>query len=332
MIIDAHTHMMHKKSLETFRNMTGDWAKKKVNTLSEFIQQMPAMVDVQMRLEFLERAQIDLQIVTPLHFMYTDDMPDPVETKCEVARAINDGMIKLMDESKGKLIAVGTVPLEDYEKYGKKEMERAVKGGMKGVAITTHWYGKAIDSPEYRSFWAHVSELDLPVVLHPSDPLASTGRPYESDFDLTHNFGWPFETMLALSHLVFSGTLEAFPDLKIVSHHLGGGIPFLWGRIEETYAPEKQAKLLGRKLTRSLYDLFSLIFYDTAVGGNASAIQCAYDIFGADRLVFATDAPFGPGAGEGRLTSYPKIVRSLGLAEEENQKIFSGNIAKVFNL
>jgi predicted TIM-barrel fold metal-dependent hydrolase len=332
MIIDANTHMMHETSLKEFKKMRGSWAEKKTEALCRWFQRKPTMFNVQLRLQLLEKNEVDMQIVTPIHFVYSSNMPKEIETKCKVAKVINDGMMKLMEESKGKLIAVGTVTLENYEKYGKKELERVVKGGMKGVAIATHWFGKPIDSPEFTDFWAHVSELNLPVVLHPADPVVSTGRPYEKEFDLTHNFGWPFETILALSRLVFSGTLEVFPTLKIVSHHLGGGIPFLWGRIEETYAPERQEKQLGRKMTKPLHDLFSLIYYDTAVGGNASAIKCAYDVFGVDQLVFATDTPFGPGTGEERLATYLKVVRSIGFTKEENDKIFSGNISKVFNL
>jgi aminocarboxymuconate-semialdehyde decarboxylase len=332
MIIDAHTHMMHETSLKEFEKMGGDWAKRKVEQLSGRVKQKSALVDVRQRMGFLERTQVDMQIATPPHFMYSSHMPEDIETKLKVAQVINNGMVKLTEESKGKLIAVGTVPLESYDKFGRKELERAVKNGMKGVAIASHWYGRPLDSPEFTDFWAQVAEMDLPVVIHPTDPVVPTGRTYEAEFDLTHNFGWPFETILILSRLVFSGTLERFPTLKIVSHHLGGGIPFFWGRIEETYAPEKQEKLLGRKISKPLHDLFSLIYYDTAVGGSASAIKCAYDVFGAGQLVFATDAPFGPGTGEERLATYPEVVKSLGLTEKENEKIFSGNISKVFNL
>ncbi|MFH1490677.1 MAG: amidohydrolase family protein, partial [Pseudomonadota bacterium] len=238
MIIDAHTHMMHETSLEEFKKMGGDWAKQKVEKLSGRVKQKPALVNVQQRLGFLERNHVDMQIITPPHFMYSSNMPEDIETKLKVAQVINNGMAKLMEESKGKLIGVGTVPLENYDKYGKKELERSVKTlGLKGVAIASHWYGKPLDSSEFTDFWAQVTELDLPVVIHPADPVVPTGRTYEAEFDLTHNFGWPFETILILSRLVFSGTFERFPTLKIVSHHLGGGIPFFWGRIEETYAP-----------------------------------------------------------------------------------------------
>jgi aminocarboxymuconate-semialdehyde decarboxylase len=228
---------------------------------------------------------------------------------------------------------VGTVPLGGYEKHGKQELNRMIAScGLKGVAIASHWYGKPLDSPEFVDFWAQCAEMDLPVYIHPADPVVPDGRPYEAEYDLTHNFGWPFETILTLSRLVFSGVMERYPDLKIVSHHLGGGIPFFWGRIEETYAPEKQKKLLGREMPWPLHELFSLIYYDTAVGGNASAIQCAYDVFGADKLVFATDAPFGPGTGEERLARYPKVVESLDITREEKDKILAGNVKQLFNL
>ena len=333
MIIDGYTHMFHETSLEAFKKMGGNWAQEKVAKLSARAQPKKAIFDVQERLGFLERNNIDMQVITPPHFMYSTFMPEDMGTKLKVMQVINDGMGRLMEESKGKLIGVGTVPLEKYDKYGKQELERAVNTcGLKGVSIASHWYGKPLDSTEFLDFWAHAAEMDLPVYIHPADPVVSTGRTYEAEYDLTHNFGWPFETILMLSRLVFSGVLERYPTLKIVSHHLGGGIPFFWGRIEETYAPENQERLIGRKMPKPLYDLFSLIYYDTAVGGNASAIKCAYDIFGADKLVFATDAPFGPGTGEERLASYPKVIESLGLPESDNNKIFAGNIEKIFNL
>ena len=132
--------------------------------------------------------------------------------------------------------------------------------------------------------------------------------------------------------MVFSGFMDRFPNVKIVSHHRGGGmIPFFFGRTMETYTPEKQPRLIGKTLPRSLYDYFSSFYYDTAVEGSAPAIKCCYDVFGKeDRILFATDAPYGPG--EGRLETYPEVIRSLGLPERENEKIFSDNARKLLKL
>ncbi len=135
-----------------------------------------------------------------------------------------------------------------------------------------------------------------------------------------------------LSRLIFSGIMDRYPALKIVSHHLGGGIPFLMGRINESFGPEAMEKTARLAMKKPLLDYFSLFYYDTAVGNNKAAITCAYEVFGADHIVFGTDYPFGPGTGESRLIDYPKTIESSGLPASEIQKILAGNARKLFNL
>ena len=70
----------------------------------------------------------------------------------------------------------------------------------------------------------------------------------------------------------------------------------------------------------------------TPLWGGASLLKCAYEVFGADHLIFATDAPFGPGSGEFRLAEYPKVIESLGLSEEDERKILADNARQMLNL
>ena len=109
-------------------------------------------------------------------------------------------------------------------------------------------------------------------------------------------------------------------------------VPFYWGRILETYDSRGQQGLLGGVMPKPLFDYFSLFYYDTAVGGSAAAVRCTYEVFGADQIIFATDAPYGPERGEVRLATYPNVIRSLGLSEAKNEKIFAGNARKILNL
>lgn len=85
-------------------------------------------------------------------------------------------------------------------------------------------------------------------------------------------------------------------------------------------------------MPKPLFDYFSRFYYNTAIGGSAAAIKCAYEVFGADQIVFATDAPFGPERGESRLVNYPNVIRSLGLPESKNEKIFEGNARRILKL
>lgn len=334
MIIDAHTHGFHPDYVDRLTAAGGGWGEKTLNGLmARAKERIPHLCDLDLRLAQLDRNGIDMQVVTPVNAMESNLMPGDVPAKLAYARILNDCMAEFMNDSKGRLLTCGTIPLEGLEQGGLKEMERAVKDlGLKGFSLSSNLNGKPLDLPEFESFWALAAEINIPVYIHPGDPAGRTDRSYEAEYDLIHNLGWPFETELALSRLVFSGIMERHPTLKVVSHHLGGGIPFFLSRTIETYDPPNQQELIGKVLPKPLFDYFSLFYYDTAVGGSAPAIRCAYEVFGADKLVFATDAPFGPGGGENRLTNYPNVVRSLGLSEDENKKIFSENARKILNL
>lgn len=334
MIIDAHSHGLHGRYLDQLVNAGGDWTKKLIATQRERAKEYPQYLDVALRVEWLNRHGIDLQVVTPGNHVDINLLPGNASAKLACAKALNDNMARLMEDSKGKLVAIGAIPLESFEQGGQQEMERTIKTlGLRGISLPSNIAGKPIDLPEFEPFWAQAAEMDIVIYIHPQDPASQTDRSYEVDYGLTHTFGWPFETALILSRLVFSGVMERYPTLKIVSHHLGGGmIPFFWGRILETYREEMQPRTLGRVMPKPLFDYFSRFYYDTAVGGSADAIRCAYQVFGADRLIFATDAPYGPGKGETRLATYPNVIRSLGLSEAENEKIFSGNACKILDL
>lgn len=336
MIIDAYTHMFHSSYLVWLAEQGGARGRKRAAGMQESVQRKPQSMDVGQRLAQLNRNGIDFQVVTPMGG--GNLQANDAAKRLAMARIINDGMARLMEESKGRLISGGTIPLTEYEQGGEKEMTRAIKTlGLKAITVPSHFKGKPLDVPELEPFWAQAAEMGVPIYIHPISPEKHRDRSYEGEYDLSHNFGWPFETILALSRLVFSGIMERYPSLKIVSHHLGGGIPFFWGRTNESYdltnpSHEAQSKAIGRGLSKPLFDYFSLFYYDTAIGGSAPAIRCAYEVFGADRLLFATDAPYGPGTGEVRLATYINAIKSLGLSEVESRKIFADNARKILNL
>jgi len=334
MVIDAHAHGYYDKYLEKLADKGGNWAKQILNGVKLTAQKRPLITDISLRMQLLDKYGIDRQMLTTTHRMDCNLLPGDAAAQLVVAQAINDHMAVLMEDSKGRLLAGGSIPLSNFEKGGRQEMERAIKTlGLKAISIVSNIHGKPLDLPEFEPFWAQAAEMNIPIYIHPSNPTGWTDRSYEDEYDLTHNFGWPFETTLVLARLVFSGIMERYPALKVVAHHLGGGmIPFFMGRINETYTPANQQKKIGKVLPRPLFDYFSRFYYDTAVGGSAAAIRCAYEVFGADQLIFATDTPHGPGTGEFRLAEYPKAIRSLGLSQAENNKIFSDNACRVLNL
>ena len=337
MIIDAHSHGFHGKYLDQLEAVGGDWVKQNLRKATATAKNKPWYLDITRRVSLLDKYGIDYQVVTPAHQFDSNLLPGNIAAQLAYAAKLNDIMARLMEDSKGRLIAAATIPMAEFEEYGLKEMERAVNVlGLKAINVSSNLKGKPIDLPEFEPFWNQADLMSVPVYIHPCGPVGTADRSYEAEYDLIHNFGWPYETTLMLSRLVFSGIMERCPTLKVISHHLGGGmIPFYWGRILETYEAENQKQNYGgqaQSLPKPLFDYFSRFYYDTTVGGSASAIKCAYEVFGADALIFATDAPWGPGSGEFRLAEYPKVIKSLGLPEEDEKKIFEGNARIALNL
>ncbi|MBI4330004.1 MAG: amidohydrolase [Chloroflexi bacterium] len=331
MIVDIHTHMINGKDLDALGAIGGEPVKKHVQSSRAMTGKKPQATDVSARLAQMDRFGIDYQLATPIPTLDPNHLSLDPATELKLARAVNDSMAGITERTKGRVLCVGSPPLASMAGEGPKEMERAVKGlGLKGFMVLTNIKGKPLDAPEFRPFWTQAARLDASVFLHPCD-AGARDRSYEADYDLMHVFGWPFETTLTLCRLVFSGIMEELPNLKIVCHHLGGMIPFYWGRIEESYVPEYVGKT-SVNLKRPLKEYFSKFYYDTAVGNNPSALRCSYEIFGADQMVFATDAPFGPGTGDERLELYPKIIRGLGLPEKDTEKIMSGNARRILRI
>jgi aminocarboxymuconate-semialdehyde decarboxylase len=324
--------MFHQSYIEQLEKLGSKWARVKAAEASQLAQLKPHLVNSELRLSLMDKNEIDIQVITPTPTFYSDLLPPDPTSYSSFIRLINDGMARLMDESKGRFAGVGTIPLIDFENGTLNELERAIKTlGLKAITLPSNLKGKSIVSAEWEAVFSQCARTGIPVYIHPNASVKHADRSYEADYDLSHVFGWPFETMLALSRLVFSGILERHPSLIIISHHLGGGIPFFCGRMEETYTPDIQQRLFGRVLPKPLIDYFSYFYYDTAIGGSPAATRCALEVFGADQILFATDYYFGEGTGEFRLVNYRQIIENMNISDEDKRKILGGNANRLLN-
>lgn len=143
-----------------------------------------------------------------------------------------------------------------------------------------------------------------------------------------------------MCRLVFGGVLDKFPNLKIVTHHLGGMIPHFSERIRLFYdgvlsEPDvygEASDYFPVPLKKHPIEYFKSFYADTVIGGNTAAIKCALDFFGVDHVVFATDYPFGPRKGDLFTESSIHSVRALELNGEDKDKIFFKNTQSIFKL
>ena len=255
------------------------------------------------------------------------------EVGLELARIGNDAMAELCARHPARFPTfVAALSMTNVE-GSVEEARRAVKElGAGGVQIFTNIAGRPLDDTPYEPIFATMAELDQPIWLHPARTSAMPDYASEpkSRFEMWWCFGWPYDTSVAMVRMVFCGLLDRYPNLKIITHHLGGMIPFYDGRIGpglqvlgSRTLDEDYSKVLPA-LKRPHLDYLHDFYGDTALfGGGIQAVRCGLEFFGSEHVVFATDTPLGPIA--------PTIarIRELDISEADRRKIFAGNAERL---
>lgn len=274
------------------------------------------------RITLMQKYGIDKQVLTQTTPILQNLAADEADQICKMS---NDAIGRIADQYPDHFIPFSVVSLLNVD-AAVKELERSVgEWGCRGVIIGTNQSNKGLDFSEFEPFWRKVCELDIPVSLHPmhwkSYPLL------EEDEALMRLFGWPFDTTVTIMRLVLNGVLERHPTLKIITHHLGGGmLPFFSGRFKVKF--EK----LQKKIQKPVEESFARIYADTAVDGTAAALPCGHAFFGTDRMLFGTDYPFSPENGELYLRENLSIVKEMDLPQEDKAKILGGNAKRILKL
>jgi len=259
----------------------------------------------------------------------------------DMARAANDGMAELVRRHPGRFPAfVASLPLADPDAAA-RELERALDDlGARGFQIFSNILGKPISAAEFLPLFEAVHRRGLPIWMHPyrgadfSDYQTETA----SEFEIWWTFGWPYDTSAAMARLVFAGHFDRFPELKIITHHMGAMAPYFEGRIGPGWdqlgartSDVDYSQVLQRLKKRPL-DYFKMFYADTALFGAYDATVCGLKFFGVDHVVFASDAPFDPEKGPMYIRDTIAIVDRLPIGEDERQRIYWRNAVELLRL
>jgi aminocarboxymuconate-semialdehyde decarboxylase len=295
MIVDIFTHVLPAQFTGTLERMGSRFG------LIKRLMEVRELHDLDLRFRTMDGIGEYRQIVA-LPNPPIEAFADPRQG-AELARIANDGMAELVrrypDRFPGFIAALSMNDMDG----SMKELERAITGlGACGVQVFTNVNGKPLDAPEFQPLFAAMAANDLPIWLHPARSAETTDYAAEkfSRFEMWWCFGWPYDTSVAMARLVFSGLFDRHPGLNIITHHLGGMIPYFDKRIESGLAVlgsrtrEEDYSGVLPSLKRPHLDYFKMFYADTALFGASRGLPCGLDFFGPRHVVFATDAPFGP--------------------------------------
>ncbi len=305
---------------------------------------IPVLYDLDARLRMMDEFGEDYQQILTLSMPAIEYVATPDKSP-DLAKLANDGMAEIVAKYPKKFPAfVASVPMNNV-KATLDEITRAVeKLGARGIQIFTNVNGRPLDDPEFGPIFEKMHAYDLPVWMHPTRPQKFADYPTEkgSKFDIWWVFGWPYETSAAMARMVFSGFFDRWPNLKIITHHLGAMVPFLEARVgmgldqlgtREAAEPHYRQIIEDMKKTgRRPVDYFRMFFADTAINGSRSGTQCGIDFFGCEHVLFGTDCPFDPEGGPLFIREIIKVLDGLDLNPDERRKIYNENARRMLRL
>ena len=142
-----------------------------------------------------------------------------------------------------------------------------------------------------------------------------------------------------MARLVFAGLFDRFPNLKIITHHMGAMAPYFAGRVgpgwDQLGARTSDRGSLAsclKRLKKRPIDYFKMFYADTALFGAYDATVCGLEFFGVDHVLFASDAPFDPEKGPMYIRETIAIVDRLPISNDERERIYWRNAAALLKL
>ncbi len=264
----------------------------------------------------------------------------PPDRTPDLVRMANDALAEVCRRHPEHFPAfIASLPMNDVE-ASVKEAGRAVKElGARGVQVFTNVAGAPLSDRKFRPVFQCMAAHDLAVWVHPmrTAQFSDYAAEKESQNEIWFSFGWPYETTAAMTRLIYSGIFDELPDLKIVSHHMGGMIPFFSGKIKLGFrqiffgGPDRNPAAEDAKLKKQPVDYYKMLYADTALGEIAPT-RCGHAFFGTGKCLFATDAPFDSEQGRGLMRNTIAAVNALEISQAEKDAIFSGNAKKLLRL
>ena len=297
-------------------------------------QQIETLVDLDARLALMDRFEDYVQILS-LSNPAIEAYGAPDQTP-EIARFANDALADLCASHKDRFPSfVANLPMNNPAAAVEEARRAVTELGAAGCLMYTNVLGRPLSEPEFFPVFEALAELDRPIWLHPirGPEHADYATENRSEHEIWFTFGWPYETAAAMARIVFAGIFDKLPNIKIVTHHLGGLVPYLEGKIfmgfrqaaEGDFDANPVAAEAGLK--RPMSDYYRMFYGDTAVNGIDKALECGMAFFGADHCLFASDAPFDPLGGEHLIRESMRLID--GLDEITREKIYSGNARRL---
>lgn len=313
--IDVHAHCLIPEALAL---LPEDEAKR-IFPQTKGAQQF--LINLDERLAGMDAQGVDVEVLSINPWWYRRER----ELVEKIIRAQNEGLAALCAKQPDRLYAFASLSLQ-YPDLAVQQLDDAVKKyGLKGAAIGGSVLGEDFSEERFNPVWAKAEELGVTLFIHPQSTPELAKR-FKGNGWLSNVIGNPLDTTIALQHLIFEGTLDKYPRLKVIAAHGGGYLG--------SYAPRSDHGcfispqncnpniVLKKKPTEYLNQLYfdSLVFTDEALRHLAAQVGTSQIVIGTDHPIPWNEHPVD------------HIMSTKSLSEKQKIAMLSGNAAKLLGI
>jgi aminocarboxymuconate-semialdehyde decarboxylase len=277
-----------------------------------------ALVISDERLRRMDEQGIDVEVLSINPWWYSADR----DLARRIIDAQNQGLARICAAQPDRFVAVATVALQ-HPDLAVEQLDAAFSiHKLRGVSLGASVNGEELASPRFDPFWAKVEQLQAFVFIHPQG--VPELKRLQGNGLLTNVIGNPLDTTIALAHLIFEGTLDRFPRLRICGAHAGGFMPSYKGRFDQGCVtfPASCTRTLKKRPTEYLNQLYfdSMVF-------TSEGLRHLVAEYGSSQIVMGTDYPF-----PWTSTSVDHILKTPGLTDADRIAMLGGNLQKLLGI
>jgi aminocarboxymuconate-semialdehyde decarboxylase len=312
-VVDVHGHFIVPEELDVIKGT--DLAGNISNNLKG------PLVLGSTRLQSMDQRGIDVQVLSHQGgWWYGADR----DLARQIVKIQNEKLAEWCRAHSDRFVGLASVSLQ-YPELAAEQLDEAVKKlGLRGAGIAGHAGGEVPSSPKFDPFWAKAQELGIVVFVHPvgADNVLRDGA-LRGRGDLGNIIGNPLETTVFLSRLIFDGTLDRFPNLKVCGAHAGGYLPSYLGRTDVTCDVRDNANCANKKRPREYFK--QQIMVDSMIFSDEGLRHLVAET-GVSQVVYGTDIPY----------NWPEtldlILKAPFLKDADKEAILGGNLIKLLRI
>ena len=314
--IDVHSHCLFHESLALMGDEASNVIPKTKGAQEHFIANA-----IENRLKGMDAMAIDMEVLSINPSWYRKDR----DIAAQIVKINNEKLAEVCASRPDRFAAFASLSLQ-YPDLAVQQLETAVKKqGLKGAAIGGSVLGEDFSSERFHPVLAKAEELGAVLFIHPQStpPLAAR---FKGNGWLANTIGNPLDTTIALQHLIFEGTLDKYPGLKIIAAHGGGYLPSYAPRSDHACFVSPQNCNPDIKLKKKPTEYLNQLYFDALVF-TPEALRHLVAQVGASQIVLGTDHPIP-------WEEHPvdHVFATTTLSDKDKAAILGGNAARLFGM